>query len=264
MSLSVLLISSKLNDNMNTYESIDDLVSFDKNKYKADISYNQQMLGVLYYFKDEYEKADSLLNLAYNNYRLYIESHPNKKIEEEDLATIAQISYFKTMSLGDMSKMEEYDKWLSLTTDYYEQLHEAFPNNNTYKNRLLYLTYYQARRDADLNRPDESLERLKRCQECGNISNKSLAVGYNATAYAYAREMEYKKAMDTIDHAISLMPEDANLYDSKGEILLMKGDEQEALKMWHKVLELDPQFLDKHNGSTPLYEQLKEKGHIDK
>jgi tetratricopeptide (TPR) repeat protein len=59
------------------------------------------------------------------------------------------------------------------------------------------------------------------------------------------------------------MPEEANYYDSKGEILLMKGDEQEAVKMWQKVLELDPDFLSKHDGGTPLYGKLKEKGLIE-
>ena len=257
------LYSLAENNRTNTYESIEDLVSFDKNKYKADLSYNQQFLGILYYFMEEYEKADSLLRLAYDNYILYFDTHPNKDIKEKDMAIIAKISYYEAMTLGYMSKMEEYDKWLSRATGNYEQLHEALPNNNTYKNRLLYLRYYQARRDADLNKPDESIELLMHCQEIGNISDNSLAAGYNAAAYAYAREKKYEKALETIDRAIALIPEEANLYDSKGEILLMKGDEQEAVKMWQKVLELDPDFLSKHNGETDLHRQLKEKGLIE-
>ena len=66
--------------------------------------------------------------------------------------------------------------------------------------------------------------------------------------------------MTAIDNAIKLNPKEANYYDSKGEILLMMGDGQNALRMWHKVMELDPNFLQKHNGSTPLYKQLKESG----
>lgn len=60
------------------------------------------------------------------------------------------------------------------------------------------------------------------------------------------------------------MPVDAEYYDSKGEILLMKGDEQGALEMWRKVMELDPDFLSKYDGETELHRQLKEKGMIDK
>lgn len=251
------------NNRTNTNESFEDIVSFDKNKYKADISYNQQILGILYYFKDENEKADSLLKQAYDNYRLYIDTHPNKEVEREDFAIIAQISYFETLTLRYLSKMEEFDRWLSFATDCYERLHEAYPQSNTYKIRLLNLTYYQALRDADLNKPDESVDLLLRCQESGEISDIRLVSGYNAAAYAYARAKKYEKALETIDRAIALMPEEANFYDSKGEILLMKGDEQEAVKMWHKVLELDPDFLQKYEGESEFIRQLKEKGLIE-
>ncbi len=251
------------NNRTNTNESFEDIVSFDKNKYKADISYNQQILGILYYFKDENEKADSLLKQAYDNYRLYIDTHPNKEVEREDFAIIAQISYFEAMTLRYLSKMEEYDRWLSFATDCYERLHEAYPQSNIYKIRLLYLTYYQALRDADLNKPDESVDLLLRCQESGEISDIRLVSGYNAAAYAYARAKKYEKALETIDRAIALMPEEANLYDSKGEILLMKGDEQEAVKMWHKIQELDPDFLQKYEGESEFIRQLKEKGLIE-
>lgn len=251
------------NNRTNTNESFEDIVSFDKNKYKADISYNQQILGILYYFKDENEKADSLLKQAYDNYRLYIDTHPNKEVEREDFAIIAQISYFEAMTLRYLSRMEEFDKWLSIATDCYERLYEAYPQSNTYKIRLLNLTYYQALRNADLNKPDESVDLLLRCQESGEISEIRLVSGYNAAAYAYARAKKYEKALETIDRAIAIMPEEANFYDSKGEILLMKGDEQEAVKMWQKVLELDPDFLQKYEGGTDFYKQLKEKGLIE-
>ena len=61
---------------------------------------------------------------------------------------------------------------------------------------------------------------------------------------------------------MSLMPEDFNLYDSKGEILLMQGKDQEALKMWKKVLELNPKFLDDYPKGTNLSNVLKAKGLI--
>ena len=78
-----------------------------------------------------------------------------------------------------------------------------------------------------------------------------------------AQVRNYSKAIEFIDRAITLTPKKADLYDSKGEILLMKGDEQEAVKMWQKVQELDPDFLKKYKGGTELYKQLKEKGLIE-
>ena len=42
----------------------------------------------------------------------------------------------------------------------------------------------------------------------------------------------------------------------------MNDDKQGAIAMWIKVLELDPDFLSKHNGETELHRQLEEKGLI--
>ena len=84
----------------------------------------------------------------------------------------------------------------------------------------------------------------------------------NGLAYIYANQKNYSKALESIDRAISLRPQNANYYDSKGEILMMKGDEQGALEMWKKVLELDPDFLSKYEGGTDLYKKLKERNLI--
>ena len=47
-----------------------------------------------------------------------------------------------------------------------------------------------------------------------------------------------------------------------GEMLLKLGDEQEAVKMWQKVQQLSPEFLQEYEGYSNLYKQLKEKGLI--
>ena len=78
----------------------------------------------------------------------------------------------------------------------------------------------------------------------------------------YANAADYTQAMSTIDKAIELMPREAAFYDSKGEILLMQGKEQEALKIWQKVLELNPKFLDGYPEGTNLSNGLKAKGLI--
>lgn len=94
--------------------------------------------------------------------------------------------------------------------------------------------------------------------------NRKYAEQYNNEAYEYASKGNFKKAIELIDQAIKDVPNEANYYDSKGEILLMSGDEKGAITMWKKVMELDPDFLNKHNGSTPLYKQLVERGLIQK
>lgn len=91
----------------------------------------------------------------------------------------------------------------------------------------------------------------------------NLAGCYNLLAYVYANQKDFTKALENIDRAIALIPEEADFYDSKGEILLMKGDEQGALEIWKKVIELNPQFVEQMGEFSNLYKQLKEKGLVE-
>lgn len=91
-----------------------------------------------------------------------------------------------------------------------------------------------------------------------------LARGYNSLAYQYAREEDFTSALATIDKAIGLLPSKADFYDSKGEILLMMDDWKGGLEMWHKVLEVDPEFLSRYKNGTDFYLKLKELGLIDR
>lgn len=88
---------------------------------------------------------------------------------------------------------------------------------------------------------------------------------YNALAYDYANKKDYTQALNAIDKAIgagSDINETANYYDSKGEIYLMMGKENEALKMWRKVVELDSENIDFYKQHSELYKKLSAKGKI--
>lgn len=85
---------------------------------------------------------------------------------------------------------------------------------------------------------------------------------YNQLAYCYVKKNRFDDAFEAIDNAISIAPNDANYYDSKGELLLMQGRVDEALEMWNKVMEVDPNFLGSYPDGTNLYNELKAKGKI--
>ena len=93
-------------------------------------------------------------------------------------------------------------------------------------------------------------------------SLKEQANQLNQEAYNYANSGDFFSAYQTIEKAIALQPNDANLYDSKGEFYLKQDRVGKAFATWKKVLELDPNFLGKHNGHTVLYDGLVEKGMI--
>ncbi len=72
----------------------------------------------------------------------------------------------------------------------------------------------------------------------------------NSQAYSYLRQGQFDEAIATIDKAIELLPDNADIYDSKGEILYMKGDKEMAKAMWEKAFSLDPKIADPERGSA--------------
>ena len=78
----------------------------------------------------------------------------------------------------------------------------------------------------------------------------------NKLCYAYAAKQDYQKALETIDIAIEACDDEANLYDTKGEVLMMAGNAEDALRMWKMVILLEPDFVAEH-GESELYKQLK-------
>lgn len=87
------------------------------------------------------------------------------------------------------------------------------------------------------------------------VNYPSLKAGaLNQKAYVCAALKRYDKAIIFINEALTIQPENANLYDSKGEILLMSGDVDGAVEMWKRVIEIEPDYSQEN---TELYKQLK-------
>ena len=81
-----------------------------------------------------------------------------------------------------------------------------------------------------------------------------MAIFLNGIAYAQAHQQHYDEALESIEQAIELQPEEANYYDSKGEILYMKGDKQGARNMWEKVISINSNFVEEYD--SELYKLL--------
>jgi len=83
------------------------------------------------------------------------------------------------------------------------------------------------------------------------FSTVNVCDALNLLAYCYAQgrgtSIDYNKAITTIDKAINIAPQDANYYDSKGEILLMMGQKRKAKQMWEKVKNIDPTYYTKQD-----------------
>ena len=234
-----------------------------------DLAWSQYRLGELYYFylKDYSKAEDFYLKALTNRAKLY-----EQDSSSDNCANLAwtqfRLGELYYLHIKDYTKAEDiYLKALENRTQLYD-LKSSSDNCNDlawtqFRLGNLYYLHLKDYTKAE-NFYLKALEnRIQLFSEKPDTYREDLASSYNQLAYLYAHQNNFAKALETIDKAIELMPEDADYYDTKGEILLMKGDEQEAVKMWQKVLELDPDFLKKYEGGTDFYKQLKEKGLIN-
>ena len=230
-----------------------------------DLAWTQFRLGELYYLHlKDYAKAEEYYLKALENYTYLFTQDPDA--HHADLAMTLNNLGSLYDDLHDYAKAEEYFlKVFENYTKLFSQNPERYRYGMAIAQHNLGYIYSKAQ---NYSKAEEYLRmalenKTVLYNQDSDAYRANLANSYNQLAYLYAHQNNFTKAIETIDQAIELMPEEVNLYDSKGEILLMKGDEQEAVKMWQKVLELDPDFLQKYEGGTDFYKQLKEKGLIE-
>jgi len=80
---------------------------------------------------------------------------------------------------------------------------------------------------------------------------------YNDLGYLYAARGDFSSAIKYINHYMKLQPDEANPYDSKGEILQMAGRLDEAIKAFQTALIKWPQFT---HSALSLADIYREKG----
>jgi len=80
---------------------------------------------------------------------------------------------------------------------------------------------------------------------------------YNDLGYLYAARGDFSSAIKYINHYMKLQPDEANPYDSKGEILRMAGRLDEAIKAFQTALIKWPQFT---HSALSLADIYREKG----
>ena len=245
-------------------ENYTQLFNQNPDAYRANLASTQNNLGNLYSALHNYAKAEEYYLKALENRTQLLRQNPDayRAYLAGTQNNLGALYY----SLHDYAKAEEYYlKALENRTQLFTQYPDAYRADLADTQYSLGILYHNLH---DYAKAEEYyLQALENKTQLFSPNpdayRASLTGSYNQLAYLYAHQNNFTKALETIDKAIELMPEYADYYDSKGEILLMKGDEQEAVKLWQKVLELDPDFLKKYEGGTDFYKQLKEKGLIN-
>ena len=230
------------------------LFKMEPNIYQHNLALTQKRLADLYDNENK-DKAKEYYLKALENYNNLYEKSPDSYRISLALVQYNLLYIYEKDSLN----LKQYDMILDSALSNFELL---YAEGNNCESIIVDLRNRKGWRLLSKGETDRALQFFESTYKLNPEKTASyMASGYNAKAYDLAKAMDYAKAIETIDKAISLKPEIANYYDSKGEFLLMKGDEKGALEMWHKVIELDPNFLKKYEdeGGTDFYKQLIEK-----
>lgn len=178
----------------------------------------------------------------------------NEDVEDIVLADFQEQYAGSYWQGGELTTGENY---LCCALKKYEK---AFESNPSLQQRVMELRNELIQVKWAVAKYEEALEiAQKNIETEDNEENRwFFAYCYNMMALSkYAPDNDYENAIGAIDKAIEILPSEANLYDTKGEIFLMQGKKQEALQMWKKVLELSPDFLKHYPEGTNLSNGLK-------
>lgn len=90
----------------------------------------------------------------------------------------------------------------------------------------------------------------------GIANNEDIAMLYNARAWTYAHHMkkEFDRAIEDVDRAIELDPEEAAYYDTRGWAYFGKGDYDKAEADFSKALQLEPDLEESKDGLEKVRE----------
>ena len=78
--------------------------------------------------------------------------------------------------------------------------------------------------------------------------NPQYPAAFNLLGYAYRQNDNYPEAEKAFQSYVALIPKDPNPYDSYAELLLKMGRFDDAIAQYRKALEIDPNFLNAHQG----------------
>ena len=230
----------------------------DSDTYRPSLAITQKSLGNLYFYLHNYTESERYYKQTLSSIKKLYDLYPNKW--DIELAE----TYWNLMLLyAEEEKEDMHDTCLVEALKLFRNMYVS--DSFTYKPYVIELQNRSVLRMLMKGKIDEAIALAKEnliLDKTNETTISYLAECLNDKAYQYAEDSNYADAIKTIDEAICLKPQEANYYDSKGEMMLMIGRDQEALKMWKKVIELDPKFLEEDNEYSNLYDGLKARGLI--
>lgn len=229
----------------------------DQINYAVSLSPDQhdlwEMLAQIYYFMDEYDKAERTLTDALKYfpddqtfYQLAAsvcqasgnydkaENYINNAIAKVDSADYEKLAEFYG-TLGDIAyrrkdlkkAWEIYGKALG-----YDSLNSLLLNN---------MAYYMACENIDIEKANEYIQTAMALEKSETGANELNTL--DTYAWILFKQKDYKKAYEVINQVLELDTDEssAEVFEHAGDIYFMNGQPKEALEFWEKALSLDPE-----------------------
>lgn len=241
-------------------------ILFEQNQgtYRENLAKAQNSLGQLYGCLGDYANAEKYFKLSLDNFEQLSNQHPDVyRVYLASAQNNLGVFYF------NLKDYENSERYLKLCLETYNRLFKQNPEvvraslarTQGSLGLLYYIIHDYASSEKYYKMSLENREQLYKKNPAAY--RESVVITQKNLACSSAGAGKFNEALETIDKAIALMPDNADLYDSKGEIFLMQGKTQEALEMWKKVLELNPNFLNDYPDGTELSNGLKKLGLIE-
>ena len=208
----------------------------------------QNNLGVLSTKLKKISDAEKYYRKAEETYMVLCEINPDS-YQRKLAATRNNLGALCFQS----KQYENAEKYWILAIKDYDKLYEKNPE--AYALDLGMLRYNLGRFYSTFNRYGEAEKSYLDAmtifkplyEKSSNIYISYVTETYNALSYVYAYLEDYDKAIEVVGKAIELTPDYANYYDSKGDILVMKGDFDAAKEILEKIHSIDSEFIRKNN-----------------
>lgn len=241
----------------------EELFSHNPDAYRLDLARIQNSLGVLYSILKDYALSEKHFKQSLEHKEVLFKQNPDAfRIELSSTQSGLALLYY---NIKDYVKCEEYIKLALANKEIlFKQYPDAYREEITESQyNLGYLRFMRkdyATCESYLKQAIANKEVLY--SQNPNAHRTKLEAWNSQLAYACAQNKHFKDATEAIDRAIALNSNNADLYDTKGEILLMQGKNDEALAAWDKVLELNKDYLKENPEGTDFSNKLKELGLI--
>jgi tetratricopeptide (TPR) repeat protein len=125
----------------------------------------------------------------------------------------------------------------------YETIIDLYPDEKR--------AYYKLGRLYRLKDPKKAIENYRKAIELDPLDKAA----YNSLAYQYDRLGDFEKSIWAINQYIALAPDEANPYDTRGDLYAYNGKIGEAIDSYNKAHERKPDFSLRKLGRMYLFKQ---------